>query len=253
MKQDEKGTFDRWREAEAQVMEGWEFSHLKGRMRGEPLPWDYTALLLRHLRPDHRLLDMGTGGGEFLLTLGHPYHNTSVTENWPPNFALCRRRLAPLGIAVRQAPNDLLPYGDAQFDIVANRHESYDMKEVCRVLRPGGLFLTQQVGGENNRALSERLIRGFVPPYPNHNLQAALAEAEAAGLTVLDRGEAHPVLSFADIPALIAFAKAIPWEFPDFSVEACLAPLRQLQQELEREGEVRSTEHRFYLLCRRDG
>ena len=28
---------------------------------------------------------MGTGGGEFLLTLDHPFYNTVVTESYPPN------------------------------------------------------------------------------------------------------------------------------------------------------------------------
>ena len=36
-----------------------------------------------------------------------------------------------------------MPWGDGEFDLVMNRHESYDLAEVARVLSPGGLFLTQ--------------------------------------------------------------------------------------------------------------
>ena len=50
--------------------------------------------------PEKELLDMGTGGGEFLLTLGHPGEHTTVTEGYPPNVQLCRQRLEPLGIQV---------------------------------------------------------------------------------------------------------------------------------------------------------
>jgi len=47
---------------------GWDFSYLDGRTATDPLPWDYRAVVDEHLKPSGRLLDMGTGGGEFLLS-----------------------------------------------------------------------------------------------------------------------------------------------------------------------------------------
>ena len=55
-------------------------------------------MLVKHyLKPDHELLDMDTGGGEFLLSLKHPYEKTSATEAyvldgtfWSPPTALFR-------------------------------------------------------------------------------------------------------------------------------------------------------------------
>ncbi len=46
--------------------------------------------------------------------------------------------------------DDQLPYEANFFDIVINRHESYDLSELKRVLKPNGLIITQQVGGGNN-------------------------------------------------------------------------------------------------------
>ena len=43
-----------------------------------------------------------------------------------------------------------LPFEDSSFSLVVSRHESYVASEVARVLRPGGLFLTQQLGGDSN-------------------------------------------------------------------------------------------------------
>lgn len=48
-----------------------------------------------------QLLDYDTGGGEFLLSLGHPYRNTAATEGYPPNVELCRQVLLPLGVDFR--------------------------------------------------------------------------------------------------------------------------------------------------------
>lgn len=54
-----------------------------------------------------------------------------------------------MGIQVEEVDGvDKLPFKDSSFDVVANRHESFDVGEVYRVLRPGGYFVTQQVGGK---------------------------------------------------------------------------------------------------------
>ena len=89
---------EQWLREEKAAFEGWDFSYLKGRCISEALPWEYRGILAEYLKPDDMLLDMGTGGGEFLLSLDHPPKQTCVTEAYPPNIALCHERLAPLGI-----------------------------------------------------------------------------------------------------------------------------------------------------------
>ena len=241
-----------WLMEERAAFAGWDFSRIHARTSEDALPWDYRELIHAHLRPAHRLLDLGTGGGEFLLSLLHPYENTCVTEGWEPNVRLCRERLAPLGIGVYEADGgDRLPFADNAFDIVINRHESYDFGEAARVLKPGGLFITQQVGGENNAALSRRLIPGFQPPFPNHTLAAESEKCAAAGFELLYQNEAFPRVRFYDIGALVYFAKIIEWEFPGFSVEGCYEALCTLQRELEVRGAVESVTHRFVLSARK--
>ena len=75
-----------WQAEEDQAhIHGWDFSHIRGRYDEErDLPWDYPAIVRQHLRPEARLLDYDTGGGEFLLSLGHPYDRTAATEGYPP-------------------------------------------------------------------------------------------------------------------------------------------------------------------------
>lgn len=241
-----------WLAAEEKSLVGWDFSQLDGQLTEEPLPWDYGEIMRAHLQPHDRLLDMGTGGGEFLLTLGHPPANTAVAEGYAPNLALCRQRLAPLGIRVEEArEDDSLPFDDNQFDVIINRHDSYEPAECYRCLKPGGWFITQQVGGENNRALSERLIPGFVPPYDGFNLEPTALRLTEAGFRVIRAQEAFPRLQFLSMEALIFFARAIPWEFPGFSVASMLPQLQALQEELESTGAINSREHRFLLVARK--
>ena len=55
-------------EEESAHIHGWDFSHIKGRYTEEDdLPWDYREEILRRLTPEMKLLDIDTGGGEFLL------------------------------------------------------------------------------------------------------------------------------------------------------------------------------------------
>src|SRR5574344_1480546 len=80
-------------------IKGWDFSHINGLYSEETdLPWDYKEEILKYLKPDFKILDIDTGGGEFLLSLNHPYNNTYCTEGFEPNVILCENKLSPLGI-----------------------------------------------------------------------------------------------------------------------------------------------------------
>lgn len=241
-----------WLKEEKHAFSGWDFSHLNGRWTDSEPPWDYRREVLDGLAPEHRLLDMGTGGGEFLMTLGHPPAATAVTEGYPPNLALCRERLSPLGVDVRAVnEDDELPFEAEAFDRVISRHESFCADEVRRVLKPGGRFVTQQVGGKNDRELSLRLIEGFRPAFPDHDLAHNVRALSEAGFEILRAEEYFGPIRFYDTGALAFFARVIPWEFPEFSVERCWDRLMDVQREIEQRGFVEGTEHRFLIVARK--
>lgn len=233
---------------------GWDFSHIHDRYQEEDgLPWSYEQLVRRYLRPESRILDIDTGGGEFLLSLGHPPHLTAATENYPPNAALCREVLIPLGVDFRQAAGEgPLSFPDSSFDLILNRHGDYLPREIHRLLKPGGIFLTEQVGAENDRELVELLLDPVSPlPFPVQYLDIARRDLEACGLGVLEAQEAFRPICFWDVGALVWFAKIIEWEFPGFSVETCLDRLWKAQSILDRDGVIQGTIHRYLLVVRK--
>ena len=76
-------------EEDAAHIHGWDFSHIADRYTEETdLPWDYQRIVLERLRPEMKLLDIDTGGGEFLLSLHHPYANTSAPEKFGISWIL---------------------------------------------------------------------------------------------------------------------------------------------------------------------
>lgn len=243
---------EQWKHEENYAFKGWDFSHIDRRYESDELPWDYKEIVISFMKNTDRLLDIGTGGGEFLLSLYHPYRLTSVTESFIPNVYLCKKNLSPLGINVAQTfGDDKLPFPADYFDIIIDRHESFDPMEVSRVLKRGGYFITQQVGGLNNRDLSEKLIKNFVPKFPKHTLYNNIASLQKSGFNIIRSEEAFTSHRFFDVGALVYYAKIIEWEFPGFSVESCLESLCECQTEIEKYGCIQGSEHRFMIVAQK--
>ncbi|MBW4840743.1 MAG: class I SAM-dependent methyltransferase [Paenibacillaceae bacterium] len=244
----------RWEAEETKVFQGWDFSELNGRLEEEGLPWDYRALIQQQMNPETVMLDMGTGGGEFLLSLSPPPGRTYATEAYPSNYELCLAKLPAYGIEVSKVEeDDQLPYEDGLFSLVINRHESFSAKEVYRILKPGGVFITQQVGGQNNRGLSRDLLGDGAMETPvGFDLAHTVRDILEAGFNVEVQQEVFPKLKFRDVGALVYYAKIIEWEFAGFSVELCFEKLCELQNRVEQTGYVSSREHRFMILARKE-
>ena len=244
----------RWKaEEEIAHIHGWDFSHIEGRYMEEgDLPWNYREEILRFLKPEMRILDIDTGGGEFLRSLNHPHENTAATENYPPNVALCQETLLPLGIDFRAADGKgVLPFEDASFDMVIDRHGDFNPGEIHRVLKPGGLFITQQVGAENDRELVELLCGETDLPFPDQYLQITIDRFSQTGFEILEGQECFRPIRFYDVGALVWFARIIQWEFPDFSVDRCLDRLMYAQSLLNQSGVIEGSIHRFLLVARK--
>ena len=233
---------------------GWDFSHINDRYTEETdLPWSYEQIVRSYLKSEHKLLDMDTGGGEFLLSLGHPYENTSATEGYPPNVKLCSETLTPLGIDFHEMRQyDKMPFDNDSFDIIINRHGNYDVGELYRTLKPNGVFITEQVGSLNDRELAELLLPDCPsPPFPNATLEIQSRLFEKAGFKILRGEEAFRPIRFFDIGALVWFARIIEWEFPDFSVEKCFDNLLRAQKLLDENGSVDATIHRYLIIAKK--
>lgn len=115
-------------------------------------------------------------------------------------MALCRRRLAPLGIHFRACRDaSAVPIGDESFDVILNRHGDFHPPELYRLLRTGGVVVTEQVGGENDRDLVELVLPGLEPPYPHLHLAAQRAAFQRAGFQIQRAEEAfRPIVFYAE-------------------------------------------------------
>jgi len=242
------------------VEAGWRAGFLQGRyVAGEP-PWTWRGLARPLVQRSESMLDMGTGDGAVLAGLGPLAPLTVAYEEWMPTVPAAVGTLRPLGVhvvvALGSADNvgpqrivPRLPFADASFDLILNRHEAFDARDVLRLLGPDGIFVTQQVG--RDEVASVRALLDLPTEGRGWDLAEAVLQVEAAGLSVVDAAEARPVSRFTDIGALVAYLRSVPWEVPEFELERFRPQLERVHYRCAGNGNVETVGHRFYLTARR--
>ncbi len=125
-------------------------------------------------------------------------------------------------------------------------------KEIYRILKPDGIFITEQVGALNDRDLVEQLYAvPPAPPFPRQHLKLFTREFQENNFSILDSCETFGTIRFWDVSALIWFARVIEWEFPNFSVRNNLEQLFNIQERLEKAGTIEGKTHRFLLIAKK--
>lgn len=243
-------------EARAVDVAGWDFSWFEGRATEERPPWGYQRLVAQRLPHVGDLVDLQTGGGEVtagaLRMSGVRPSGVFATESWEPNLALARGALAPWNATVFDCANDEVPLPDARVDLAISRHPvTTPWNEIARVLRPGGTYLSQEVGPGSVRELTAAMIGPF--EVKCREPEVARARAEAAGLEVARLETASLPMTFHDVAAVVVFLRKVIWIVPDFAVDEYLPQLRALHDRIRAEGPFAATSERFLIECRKPG
>jgi SAM-dependent methyltransferase len=249
MENEDKALYEDLQKELAIKFEGWDFSYFEKNqsLKEYPIEWNYRYIVESNISENQYLLDLGTGGGEFLSSLkGLPKH-TFATEGYIPNVELAKNRLNKIGIDVREILDNIIPYDDNEFDIVINRHESYLESEICRVLKKDGIYITQQVGGLNDI----ELCMWFDVEHNDFDhwcMNKAAKQLEKSGIKITDQKECITKQRFFNIKAVIYYLKCIPWLIDDFSLEKYWIDIKRLNKFINTNGHYDVTNHRFLIV-----
>lgn len=157
------------------------------------------------LQPGQRILEIGCGTGNLLLTLGrrHPDADALGIDPDPAALRSARRKAARRKVSIRfeQAFAGGLPLPDDSIDRVLSafmvHHLAEDewaraLREVRRVLRPGGELHVVDVDGAPSGRGGEHTHRipGVTGRHPERVL-AAMADAGLTGVAENGRGRAR--------------------------------------------------------------
>ncbi|CAF3641785.1 unnamed protein product [Rotaria sp. Silwood1] len=256
-------TFDELiNEAKTHAVIGWDFSFIHNRWSEHNTKWDFSSLVRHEFMTATRFLDLGTGGGEFLSSLVPLPEETVATEAFEPNIDIAQKYLSQLNVkvvGVAGAPDNIeiesgqgignLPFSNNYFSLITSRYESYYPDEIYRILKHGGIFLTQQVGYSHydklnqifdNQELSNRNQNKW-------NQAFAIDQLKLAGFNILEHGEEYPETVFNDVGALVYYLRMVPWQIPDFNVDKYQNQLKYIHEQIKREGGLVVTGHYFYI------
>ena len=148
------------------------------------------------------VLDVATGGGHAALAFSAFTGSVVSTDLTLPMLEAARDFIREKGAAnVRFLASDVesLPFRDASFGVVTCRLAAHHfpailpaMKEMARVLRPGGSILLEDILGHDDEELAAFILEIEKRRDPSHVRSLTHREWEAflkaAGLTVIDEG-----------------------------------------------------------------
>ncbi|WP_236704034.1 class I SAM-dependent methyltransferase [Lentzea aerocolonigenes] len=237
-------------EGAAVPLDGWDFSWFSGRATEERPPWGYAAQIASRLARVESALDLQTGGGEVTASAPVQPPLMAATESWPPNALVASRNLP---LVVRAPDEGPLPFRSSAFDLVISRHPVVTpWREVARVLKPGGTYFSQQIGAGTNRELTDFMM-GPQPVSDARSVERARADAEAAGLEVLQLEPVELRVAFFDVGAVVHFLRKVLWTVPGFTVERYRDRLLDMHRHIQEHGEFVSTSTRFLIEARASG
>ena len=230
---------------------GWDFSRVRDER--EPVPWDYVEVVRRYLRPEDRVLDIGTGGGERFLELAKGF-GKGVGIDFDPEMLQAARENAgkqsASHVSFEQMDARHLHSPDGSYDVVLSRHAPTEVAEIVRVLRPGGVFITQQVGRTNTENIHS--VFGFDPavewPEDFHDVHVRAQAFSEAGCEVVAHGEYDVGYRFLDVESLVFWLKAVPMPFDP---ELDWRKVRELVASYGDPRGIETNEHRELLIVRK--
>jgi SAM-dependent methyltransferase len=217
---------------------------MKNELR-QSVPWDYHDVVLRYLRSSDDVLDVGTGAGERLRDLAPSFARGLGIDADPEMVRLAREDPAAGNLSFLVCGERLeLEPGD--FDVILNRHAPFNLSAIAARLRPGGYFITQQVGERNMACVKAALGQ---PPGPPPIQRGAITES---GLRLLAFMEYDVEYVVRDIGSLIFWLSALDAAHADVDGMSALASAVILNQVLAGNVDERgfvTNEHRYLVIA----
>lgn len=197
-----------------------------GHAGGEDL--DRLVAWARALAPD-RALDVATGGGHTALALAGVARHVTAYDVTEPMLGAARGLLRERGARAAFVAGDVetLPFDDGSFDVVTCRIAAHHfasvaaaVREIRRVLHPGGSFLLQDILGHDDAEAAAFITEVERRRDPSHVRAYRAVEwkafLRAAGLTTMDSTVVRKGRPWAEWTARTRMAPPARQELDDF-------------------------------------
>ena len=147
---------------------GWNFSKIN--YTKEPSSFDYYKTVVENISSTSIILDIGSGSAEKSSRYFSNAKKIYLTDLEPE---MLKKAKANVSKYYENSPavknkfafktldcNGIFPFADNTFDVVVSRHCGANMKEVFRVLKPNGVFISEDISNDDCQELKDVFGRG---------------------------------------------------------------------------------------------
>ncbi|HEU0292937.1 MAG TPA: class I SAM-dependent methyltransferase [Anaerolineales bacterium] len=234
-------------------LDGWNFSRVRARY--DPVLWNYVDVVRQYLKPQDRVLDIGTGGGEIFLSLA-PYfgegigidQNTAMIEAAKRN----QSALALDNISLLVMEGSALRFDVGEFDVVLLRHLRVCVSEIVRVLRKRGYFITQMVGQRSSLNILDAF--GWTPSSFGSDWWQTVAQLADQfllhGCRIVAQAEYNVPYWFYDLESFMFWLMSVPWP-EEIELEKHWQNINRVLETSQTERGIETNEHRGLLIVQK--
>jgi len=233
---------------------GWDFSRIRKRTKVIGKKWDFLEIVKNYVDKKTILLDIGTGGGELLLKIARFVKKAYGIDNSESMINTAKRNLEKsqqINVEFKLADAEKLPFPKEYFNVVTCRHAPFYTEELFRVLKPNGIFITQQVGEKDKENIKKIFGRGQSFGERVGTLMTTyLQELKNQGFKILRKDTYNAIEYYANIKDLIFLLKNTPI-IPNFDLKRDQKFLGEIEKRYKTKEGIKTNSFRFLIICRR--
>lgn len=203
----------------------------------------------KKLKGTESVLDIGTGEGNRFLNIAKKVRLGIGIDTEPGMIALAKknsRKLKNIKFKLMDAKH--LKFKPETFDLITCRQAPFSPDEACRVLKPKGLFVTQQLYETDKSNLQKTFKRGQTyGERPGTLLKLYITESKLAGFRVLKREVSDLPFYFKDRIRLVGYLKRYP-TIPNFGSKKDYKVLEKFIKQNKTKKGIKSNSARFLLV-----
>ncbi len=233
---------------------GWDFSELERETIVKNKKWDFFEEVSEYLDPKKILLDLGAGSGEKLFKITDKCKGIVGIDSSKSMICQAKRKLRSSkikNIKFKLCNTNKISFESESFDVVTSRHSPFNIGEVARVLKKGGIFLTQQVGERDKQNIKDIFKRGQSYNRPHGKLiNSYIQKSKKLNLKILRKDHYHSIeyYNMNDIIFLLEYTPIIP----SFSAKKGKKFLELLKSKYEGELKIKTNSCRYLLVLKKE-
>lgn len=234
---------------------GWDFSEISKHVKEIGRKWDYPEVVKKYIDEETVLLDIGTGGGKKLLNMSKyvkKAYGIDILESMvkTANENLKQSKISNTEFCL--ADSKELPFENDKFDVVTAKHAPFYPKEVSRVLKSKGIFITQQVGENDRHNIKKVFGRGqSYGEEAGSQMREYVKRLEEEGFNILRKETNDFKVYYENMETLIFLLKNTP-SIPDFDVKKDQKYLEEIEDKYRTEKGIESNTHRYLIIAKND-